>query len=162
MDTTFILSTAHESLFVILVFLGFLVYSLIKGRQTLINVILGLYLGLLISLEFPYYDWLFAQTASAKGEAMMMVGLFIVFTLASIYLFGKLMPREYDERIFESFGKKLIFALIGTALVMAYSYHALPITELIDPGSPMQQLFGHPETFFWWLIAPLVVLLLLG
>ena len=162
MDTSTIISTLYESLFVILVFLGFLSYALIRGRQTLINVILGLYLALLISLKFPYYDLFLKQTTSAKSEAIMMIVIFGAFAFASTLLFNKLMPREYDERIFEGFGKKLIFAVIGTALVMAYSYHALPITDLVDPGSPVQKLFGSEDSFFLWLAAPLIILMFLG
>jgi len=162
MDAGAIISLLQESLFVIVVFVCFLLYSLIRGRQTLINVILGLYLALLISLKFPYYDLILKQATSAKSEAIIMISLFAVFTVASTLLFGRLMPREYDEKIFEGFGKKLIFALMGTAIVMAYSYHALPITDLIDPGSPMQHLFAAEEWFFWWLVTPLIILIFLG
>ena len=44
-------------------------------------------------------------------------------------------------------------AVSATALVMAFSYHALPVTELITPGSPIAYLFGSESSFFWWLLA---------
>lgn len=160
MDVSAILSTLQESIFVILVFLVFLIYAMLKGRQGLINLIMGLYFALLISLEFPFYD-LFLNEGDAKGQSILMIVTFAVFTVGSTILFSRLMPREYDETAFETFGKKVIFALAGTVLVMAYSYHALPVTEFIDPGSPIQHLFAPQEWFFWWLLAPLAVIFLL-
>jgi hypothetical protein len=70
------------------------------------------------------------------------------------------MPREYDERVFESFGKKALFAAAGTVLVLAFSYHALPLSEMFDPG-PIKAFFLSEQSFFWWLIVPLVILFFL-
>ena len=161
MDTSAIISFLQESLFVIVVFVGFLLYALVRGRQALINLIMGLYLALLISLKFPYYDFVLGRTSSARNESILMIVVFALFALFSTVLFGRLMPSEFDEGTFESFGKKIVFALSGTVLIMAFSYHALPITEFVDPGSPIQHLFSPNEWFFWWLILPLVILFFL-
>jgi hypothetical protein len=161
MDTSALLSVAQESIFAIIVFVLFLVLALAKGRQALINVIMGLYFALLITLKFPYFDTFTSGVESAKGKSIVMIVVFSIFAILATILFGRLMPREWQEKVFESFGKKIAFALAGTVLVMAYSYHALPITEIIDPGSPMQYLFGSEHYFFWWLLLPLVVLFFL-
>ena len=161
MDTGALISTLQESLFAITVFGAFLLYAMAKGRQGLVNVIMGLYFALLISLNFPYYDLIIDQAASAKTEAILKIAVFVAFALFSTYLFSKLIENEYTERVFESFGNKIAFTIAATALVMAYSYQVLPITELIDPGSPMQQLFAKEEWFFWWLILPLFVMFFL-
>ena len=86
--------------------------------------------------------------------------MFAAFAVLATVLFSRLMPREYDEKMFEGFGKKFMFAVAATALVMAYSYHVLPITELVDPGSPIQSLFSDERWFFGWLIVPLILLFL--
>lgn len=161
MDSSFIFSIVNESLFAIIVFVLFLVLALAKGRQALINVIMGLYFALLITLKFPYFEALTSSMESAKGKSVVMVVVFSIFAVLATILFGRLMPREWQEKVFESFGKKLAFALAGTILVMAYSYHALPITDILDPGSPMQYLFASEQSFFWWLLVPLVILFFL-
>jgi len=161
MDSSTIISLANESLFAIVVFAIFLILALAKGRQALINVILGLYFALLITLKFPYFNVLTSGMESVKSQSIVMIVVFSVFAILTTILFGRLMPREWQEKVFESFGKKLAFALAGTILVMAYSYNALPITEIIDPGSPVQYLFSSEQTFFWWLMAPLVILFFL-
>ena len=162
MNADGVVTILQESLYMILVFGVFLGYAMFRGRQSLVNVILGLYFALLISLEFPYYDSILQGIASERlTDSIIMIIIFIVFTIAATFVFTRLMPREYDEGTFEGFGKKLALALLGSILVMAYSYHVLPITEIITPGSPIQMLFGGESYFFWWLLAPIAGLLFL-
>lgn len=161
MDTNTVFSILHESLFVILIFGVALVYALARGRQAIINVILGLYFALLITREFPYFDVLLAQTDSVRNESLLMIGVFAVVTVLATILFTRLMPRDYDESTFQGFGRKFLFAIGATALVMTFSYHTLPVTEFVDPGSPIQSLFAPEQSFFVWLIIPLVMLFVL-
>lgn len=160
MDTVAIFGFLQESLFMIIVFAIFMFVAIKKGRQTVTNVILGLYLALLISIEFPYYDAILGNTSSAKSESILMLIVFTFFTVATTLLFARILPREYDENSFEGFGRKFLLALGGTVLVMAYSYHALPVTDLITPGSPINYLFASSQSFFYWLIAPIIILYL--
>ena len=46
-----------ESIFMIAVFGVFLAFAMIRGRQSLTNLILALYIAFLISLKFPYYSF---------------------------------------------------------------------------------------------------------
>jgi uncharacterized membrane protein YraQ (UPF0718 family) len=139
------------------VFGFFIVYSIFRGRQHLINLIVGLYFALLISLVFPYYDTLLGGEPGPSNTLGTLV-IFAAFTIISTILIGRLMPEEYREKKFESFFKKLLLALAGTVLVMVFSFHVLPLTELLHPSTPIQSLFAPREFFFWWLIAPLIIL----
>ena len=161
MDTDAAISLLKESAFVLSVFGVFLVYAFVRGRQAITNLILGLYLALLITLKFPYFDAILGNVADARTKSMVMIGVFGVFTILATLLFSKLLPREYAEGKFEGAGKKLAFAVAGTILVMAYSYHALPVTEFIDPGSPIQSVFAPEKGFLRWLLVPLAVLFIL-
>jgi hypothetical protein len=149
MDTQSLVTIIHESLYLILV---------MKGRYAIINIIFALYLALLIALKFPYFDF-FLNAGSPSSNAVVMIVIFSLFTIFGIVLFRKHIPGDDYEGAFQHFGKKLLLATMATILVMAYSYQALPVTELITPGSPIQSLFGPPEHFFWWLVAPLITLL---
>ena len=157
MDTASLISMLNESLFMVIVFVGFLVYGITAGRQSITNVILALYFALLISIEFPYYSML-SGGGSEKTESVVMLIVFSVFTIGATILFARLMPREYAEGKFEALSKKILLSCAATVLVMAFSYHALPVTEIITPGSPIQYLFGSESSFFYWLLAPIVVL----
>ena len=158
MDTASLVGFLQESLFLIVVFTSFLVITLAFGRQTITNIILGLYLAFLISLKFPYYNALLSKTNGVKGEAILLLGIFLIFSAVTTFLFIHVLPREYDEKAFEGFWKKILLAGAATVLVTAFSYHALPVTELITPGSPVTFLFGSEHSFFWWLLAPILVL----
>lgn len=139
----------------ILVFCVFLGFSMIRGMQAVINLILALYLALLISLKFPYYTYFIGSEGDSSSDPIIMIAIFAAFTIVATFFFGRLMPTEFKETAFEAIGKKLVYSLLATILVMAYSYHALPVTDIITPGSPIQSLFGHEEHFFWWLILPI-------
>lgn len=160
MDVASIIVLLQESLFLVLVFCAFLIYGLIRGRQGVIDLILSLYLALLISLKFPYYE-LFVTNGDATSNALVKIIIFAAFTIGAMFLFAKLIPRDDFETAFQGFGKKIVLALLATVLVMIFSYHALPVTDIITPGSPIQALFGPPENFFWWLLLPLVGLFIL-
>ena len=160
MDTATIISFLQESLYMILVFGGFLLYAMVRGKQSLINLTLGLYLALLLSIQFPYYGALIGE-AGAASESIIKIIIFATFAVFSTILFSRLMPREFDETAFEGFGKKALFALGATCLVMAFSFNVLPVTEFLTPGTPIQSIFAPSSYFFWWLLAPLAVLFLL-
>ena len=127
MDSATILGVLQESFFVIAVFIGFLTYAIIRGRHSLINLIVGLYFALLISLEFPYYD-LILGNASAESEAVLRIVVFSVFTVISTIILGRLLHQGDYDRGFTGIHRKCIYALAATVLVMTYSFHALPVT----------------------------------
>jgi hypothetical protein len=159
MDGATILGFLQESIFVIAVFGSFLFYAIIRGRHSLINLIVGLYFALLISLEFPYYEAILGG-ASAESEAVLRILVFAVFTVISTIILGRLLHQGDYDRGFGGFHRKFIYALAATVLVMTYSFHALPVTELIDPG-PIQTLFSSESSFFFWLFVPIIILFFL-
>lgn len=158
MDFAVLTTFIQESLFMVLVFVCFLAYTISVGRQAITNIILGLYFALLISLEFPYYEEILGTSVNEKTQSILMLLVFAAFTTGATILFARLMPREYREKKLEGFWKKVLLAGAATVLVMAFSYHALPVTEFITPGSPIQYLFGGEGSFFWWLLAPIIIL----
>jgi len=159
MDSTTILGVLQESTFVIAVFVGFFIYAILRGRHSLINLIVGLYFALLISIEFPYYEAILGG-ANAKSEAMLRIVVFSVFTIISTIILGRLLHQGDYDRGFRGLHRKFIYALAATVLVMTYSFHALPVTELIDPG-PIQALFAAESSFFFWLFVPIIILFFL-
>ena len=114
MDFTSFITVLQESLFMVIVFLGFITYAIAAGRQSITNVILGLYFALLISIEFPYYEVLLGGTSSVKTESIVMLIVFGVFTVGATILFARLMPREYAEKKLEGFWKKILLACGAT------------------------------------------------
>jgi hypothetical protein len=159
MDWTYIFNFITEIAYLLLV-LGFcLTFAIFKGRQAIMNLLIGLYLALLISLEFPYYDRLIG-TLEGSYIATAKLGIFAVITILTTLLCYRIMPDEFRENKFESVGKKALLAAGATILIMIFSFHVLPVTEFLTPGTPIQSLFGPEAFFFWWLLTPLVILYL--
>lgn len=156
MDTAGLILFLKESLFMIVVFSVLFFYAMGKGRYALINVIFGLYLALLISIKFPYYTQLVNITGS--GSAIAKIIIFLAFVVVGTILLRRHIPGDDYEPAFQGLWKKILLALMATILVMIFSFHALPVTEIITPGSPIQALFAPEQNFFWWLILPIIAL----
>ncbi len=158
MDLSTVLGTLSELAYLLIVFGIFLVFAISRGRQATMNVIIALYLSLLISMVFPGYDQLFKNLESAQSIAAAKLLFFLFITAFTTALCYRIMPSEFKEKKFESMGKKILLAAAGTVLVMVFSFQVLPVTEFLTPGTPIQSLFEPGAYFFWWLLAPLVIL----
>jgi uncharacterized membrane protein len=158
MDTTTILNYLSEIAYLLIVFGALLGISVFKGRQAIINLTVGLYMALLISYVFPFYDTLLKSLQTSQSIATAKLGIFLIFTSITTALMYRIMPDEFRENKLESLGKKIILALGATVLVMIFSFQVLPVTEFLTPGTPIQSLFAPTEYFFWWLLLPLVIL----
>ncbi len=161
MDWGFVLDFMFEISYLLAVFLLFMLWATIKGRQAMINVIIGLYLALLILIEFPYTTYLTDNLGSSLAQSVGKLILFAIITILTTWLCYRIMPDEFQEKKFESFGKKFMLAAAASILVMAFSFHVLPVTEFLTPGTPLQTAFGSESSFFWWLMVPLVILFIL-
>ena len=158
MNLGYILNFIYEIAYFLGVFSIFLVFAIFKGRQSLMNIIVGLYLALLISLKFPNYETLFAGLGSTEAAAGAKLAFFAFISLFTTALSYRIMPEEFREERFESIGKKILLSVGASILVMIFSFHVLPVTEFLAPGTPLQTLFGPEIYFFWWLLVPLVIL----
>ncbi len=161
MDVSAIINFLQSTLVPLLVFGTLLLYTLVRGRRAITSLILGLYFALLISLKFPYYQKIHDLLGGALSDTVISMVVFAIFTAIFSLLMDRLLFYRIDEAAFAGFGKKILLALFATILVLAYSYHVLPITNLIDPGLQAGFLFAPPEYFFWWLILPLIGLFFL-
>lgn len=159
MELSYFTSILSESIYLILVFLFFFFYATFHGRQALMNLIIGLYFALLLSLEFPHYQTLLGA-GGAGSESIIKIIIFVAFAILGTLFFARIMPDEFREKRFESLGRKSLVALAATVLVMIFSYHVLPVTEFVTPGSPINALFGNAAYFFYWLLVPLMILYL--
>jgi hypothetical protein len=161
MDAALFLNFIYEIAYFLIVLGILFAFSLFKGRQAVINIIFGLYLALLISVEFPFYTQVLGSIGGAVSISVAKMIIFVAFTIIATSLCFRIMPDEFRESKLESFTKKFTLALCATVLIMVFSFHVLPVTEFLTPGTPIQSLFAPQEYFFWWLILPFVALFIL-
>ncbi|MCB9819062.1 hypothetical protein H6788_02670 [Candidatus Nomurabacteria bacterium] len=135
--------------------------AMFKGRQGLINVMMGMYFGLFLHSFFPFTNTLIEKAGSDKSEAMMSVAIFVTLSILGTILFSRLMPREYLEGTFESLGKKIFLAVAAMVLVMTLCLHYLPVGEIINIGTPIPEFLLTEKLGFLWLVIPLAVMFLI-
>lgn len=161
MELDLILSVLHGWFFLIIVFMCGLGVAIAKGRQTLVNLMMGMYLALFLYTNFPYLDFLTSKVAGATAEAAVSLLVFIAFSVLGLLLFSRLMPREYLESAFESIGTKVILSLLFSVLVLTLATHFLPVPALISTGTPLPEFLLQEKLSFLWLVLPLVALFFL-
>jgi hypothetical protein len=158
MDLGYVLTFLYEIAYFIAVFFLFFLFAVLKGRQAIMNVIIGLYFALLIFLTFPNFEFILSGLQSSQSLATGQLGFFALVTLLTTALCFRIMPEEFKEKRLESLGQKLLLTFGATALVMVFSFDVLPVTEFLVPGTPIQSLFAPEAYYFWWLLVPLVIL----
>lgn len=156
-----ILAFLHGWIFLLASFLLALCYAMFKGRQNLINLMMGAYLALLLYQFLPVRDSMMEQVSGEKNQAIAAIAIFLALTFLATWLFTRLMPREFLEGTFESMGKKLLLALAAMVLVMAFSLHYLPVGEIINIGTPLPESMQTEKLAFLWLVVPLVIMSLI-
>lgn len=156
-----VLSFLHGWVFLLAAFGVALTFAMAKGRQGLINLIMGSYLGLFLFQSFPWLQTISNKAQGERTEALALLALFAVFTIFSTWLFSRLMPREYLETAFETMGKKLLLAFAAMVLIMTLSTHYLPIDSIISTGTPLPASFLAENVAYLWLLLPLAVLFLI-
>ena len=157
MDVTSSLVGITRELSVLFLTFGIIfAYAIVRGQRALISLIFGLYIGLLLSIEFPYYSKL-----TFAPESTVRMVLFALFAGFATYMFGRLLSRVIDSMAIEGLIKKILLSFLATALVLSYCYHVLPLADLINPGVKISALFAEKDYFFWWLLAPLVGIFIL-
>jgi hypothetical protein len=157
MDSSYFIGFIQEFAYMLIVFSIFFALAMWRGRYFLINIILSLYIAFLILLTFPFFDSLLTDGQPTEN-AIIKIILFVATAGLVSRLFRRHIPGDDYEKMFGGLWKKVLLSALATILIMIFSYHALPVTELIHPGTPIQALFAPQEYFFWWLILPLALL----
>ncbi len=147
--------------FILITFGVALGFAMFKGRQNLINVMMGAYVGLLLYQLFPFKDRLTESLGNTEAEAGALIAVYVIFAGLGTWLFARLMPREYFESTFETMGKKLLLAFGATVLVMTLCQHYLPVSEILNTGTPLPAFLQNTDLAYLWLLLPLIGLFIL-
>ncbi|MDQ5950913.1 MAG: hypothetical protein QG639_190, partial [Patescibacteria group bacterium] len=151
MDTNLIVTYLIEFSFILSTFFISLTWAILIGRQSVINLILGIYLAIALFLFFPYLDSITAKIASEFSD-LPSVLIFITFTVGGFFLAKRISPAEYRENKLESFPKKILLATALTILVLIVSFSILPASFILSTPIEVLDLFTRPALTFWWLL----------
>lgn len=143
----------------ILVILGILVvgtlFAFFMGKSKGVSVILSLFGAITLFQAFPFMKQMLVFKG-AVPEALNITGVFVAFALALFFLLDKYVVGDFIEG---NFMKSVFLGIAFTALVLAIIYFVLPFTPVYDFGANVDKWFSGSFNLFWWLVAPLAIVL---
>lgn len=144
-------------IFVVFILLFFI--SVRYGKSNIISFLISLYIGILAFLSFPFLEEVTFLKSSEVQVTLSHIAIFIILVLIIHSVIRRVVYIEYSYRKFFKYAEAAILSIATTGLFFAFLYHTIPFATLYDFGTSIDNLFSS-EYFFWWLVAPIVVLLI--
>lgn len=146
-----------DIIIIFVVFFLLFLYSIRFGKSKSTSLLISLYIGILAFLSLPYIEEVTLLKSSEAQVtishiAVFIIGVFIIHTAISrvIYI-------EYPNRRYLKYIEIGLLSGAITGLFFAFLYNTIPFATIYDFGNFIDNLFSS-QYFFWWLIAPIVVL----
>ncbi|MEK7124838.1 MAG: hypothetical protein AAB864_00335 [Patescibacteria group bacterium] len=150
--------TGPQQLFLLLVLLLIFLYGMSVGKTRALVSLLGIYVAYMLTVMFPYFDWLKTILKTNTHPGIVQTGLFlgiymlVFFVLNHSSLKGRLSMGEM------SLTQVLLVSLFQIGFLMSIIASFLP-RELAPANA--QQLYPYistPKAVFFWAVASVVIL----
>ena len=148
-----------DTIILITIFIILLVYSLRYGKYKIISFIFSLYIAIPVFSYFPYIQFFSFFAESEKAILYSQIIFFLTIVVFFNIIIRKFISKEFSARGFRQFIESGFLAAVGSGLLLAISYHIIPITLIYDFAAPIDALFSSTRMLFWWLAIPFIVLL---
>jgi len=156
-------SIAPADLLIVFILFGLLLgLGFQYGKRRIVALIFSLYFASFLYLYFPYSDFFIQSDLGTLELTALIAGVFFVFFILLFIILIRIINVSFPQSSGRRWLEATLLSTATTTLILALLYHVIPIAPLYDFSSPIDRLFESPEYFFWWLIAPLVVLFFVG
>lgn len=130
----------------------FLALTLLRGRQTCANLIIGMVLA------WPLWlTTLTHLTALTERNPWLDLAVYVVLAGFTTWLTYRIMPDEFQEKTFESAGKKILIAVGATITVLLITFGVLGLSDAIPGGGGVAPFFAAEQYSIWWLAVVYVI-----
>lgn len=149
-----------DGVIILCLFGALLLYGLRYGKRRILTLTLSLYVALLVYMHFPYELDIFAGSAFQSlfaGSAVF--GGFTAFVYLTI---ARSVHAEFPYNRVKRYTEAGVLSACAAGLLLAFSYHVLPVSTLYDFNPQIDTFFASSKLFFWWLVIPLVGLFFLA
>ncbi len=150
MELATILRFASEFALVLITFGVLLTWTIFVGRQSLINMLVGSFLGLLFSLLVPTF------TLPSISASIQIVIVFLIGSVVSTMIIRKVMPLEFLDSRFGQLPRKILLAGTGTCYVLGIMFVVLPLDPLISTYAPVEGIFNNQALLPGWILLSLL------
>jgi hypothetical protein len=133
--------------------------GVVRGKDTLITLLLALYPAALLTLAFPYYDLMGFSTG--KGGAAGVPDKLLVFVVTCVALFFILrgyVNCRYQQQAFWRFVELTALAVGAAGLTAAALCHVVGIEQYHPLVPLLHAVFASGMAWFLWLLAPLAAI----
>ncbi|PIP67167.1 MAG: hypothetical protein CO042_04890 [Parcubacteria group bacterium CG_4_9_14_0_2_um_filter_41_8] len=152
-------------LFIILFFLlSALVYGLILGRDRIILMLISIYIGLAVLRSSPFLDQLIPKDYGPNNVFLFKISLFIgVFVVLFFFLSRSSVLKTLAKN--DAPGgwlEVIVFSLLQVGLLISITLSFISPEYYNQLSSFTRNWFLGPEAEFFWIVAPIVAMALLG
>lgn len=130
------------------------------GKESIISLILSFYVSMPLINLFPYFDKISFLGDGEKTLLYLQIGLFIIIIFISNLIFNRIINVEVYYGGFRKLIENIFLGIVSGGFLIAISYHIINISILYDFGDYVDAIFMPQTLFFWWLIAPFIVIFL--
>lgn len=127
-------------------------FAFFLGRNRLMPLIAAMYTAIPLYLFFPF------QTALLQDHYIA-IALYLLFVFLSFVAFSGL--SFFMASAPRSFLRVGAMSILVAGTLLAIGIHILPLEQIYTFNSATKALFASNQSFFWWLLAPLVGLFFL-
>ncbi len=135
-------------------------FALRYGKSSIVSLILAFYIAILAFTHFPYtksFSFFFKSDTQILAFNIFVFAVFVIVAYITVErVVWTEYPRQKILRLFDA----IILAFSATTLSLAFAYNVLPATSFSEFPVSIKLLFDSPVFFFWWLIFPIVSILL--
>jgi len=156
-------NTPSWDLFIVLFFIvGAFLYGLSLGRDRILAILTSIYMALAIVNTAPYMDSFSLHIAVNDKSAVnitVFLGVFIVlfFLLSRSAIVGTFASDNIGK-----WWHSIVFSFFHIGLMLSIVLQYLPPEILNNISVPMRSYFISDPAKFFWLVAPIVVMVLVG
>ncbi len=144
-----------DVLIIVGIFLVGTLFTFFMGKSRGVSIILALFGSIPLFQSFPFTQQLTVATGDF-ARSINVIGIFLVFTIGLYFLLNRYVVGDFIEG---NFFKSVIFGIAFTAIILALVHFILPFDPIYDFKQNVDQWFGGNFGMFWWILAPLMILL---
>lgn len=148
-----------DMIILIAIFVALVVYGLRYGKYRMISLMLSFYIVIPIISSFPYLKSFSFFGESTNAATYSQIAVFLLIVVFLNVILSRFVCEEFPSRGLRRLIEAGVLSISSGGLLLALSYHIIPITALYDFAAPIDAIFASTTMFFWWLIIPLAALL---
>ncbi|MCC6639517.1 hypothetical protein IT409_03085 [Candidatus Falkowbacteria bacterium] len=150
-------------LFIVLLFVvSAFLYGLSLGRDRILVILTSIYMALAIINTAPYMEG-FDISVQINNGSVLKVSVFLgMFAVIFFLVSRSAIARTFGGTSYGSWWHAIVFSFFHTGLMLSIVMQYLPKEILDNISEPMRQYFMADPARFFWLVAPIISMVLVG